>query len=367
MRGPLKIKRVDKLIAINVLGSLAVVWLVLVGFDAFTSFARQLGDLGEHGYTVAQAALYVAMTIPRRVYEMFSHAALIGSLMGLGGLAASSELTALRAAGMSRLRVAGSAVLAVAVLTLAVVVLGETAGPAGEQRAQALQASLRSNKIGLTTRSGLWARDGDTIINAKSALAEPRDGRLQVVLGDVRVFEFDSAGVLTSFIRAGTAVHIHGVWQLDKVRQTRFDDSGAHSNQRDTMPWQTRLDPQLLELSVINPRYMSLRDLHRNIRYFRANGQNPGAYAEAWWARVFYPFNVLILVLAALPFAFAALRSGGLGKRVFIGIVLAVCWYFLQLALVSLGTVYGLPPWLANLLPVLVLLLVVGVYYRRVA
>jgi lipopolysaccharide export system permease protein len=361
----LRIKQVDRLVAAAVVGSLLMVWLLLVGFDAFTNFARQLGQVGAHGYTLAQAALYIALTVPRRAYEMFGHAALIGSLLGLGGLAASSELTALRAAGVSRLRIAASVLGVILLLTLAVIVLGETAAPAGEQRAQALQLSLHSDKLGLTTRSGLWARDGQNVINAKGALAHREDDHTVVELSDVRVFDFDAGGDLLAFAHAHSATHKGGAWQLQGVRTTRFDGDGAHSTTADEQNWQSGLNPRLLELSVVHPDYLALRDLRRNIRYFRANGQNPGAYASAYWARVFYPLDVLLLVLAALPFAFGTLRSGGLGKRIFIGILLAVAWYFVQMALVSLGTVYGLTPWLANLLPVLLLVVVAIVFYRR--
>lgn len=364
MRRVRGIKRVDKLVALQVLGSLLVVWLVLVGFDTVSQFARQLGNLGKEGYSLSQVVIYVALTVPRRAYEMFGHAALIGSLLGLGALAASSELTALRASGMSRLRIMASALATIALVTFAVVGLGETVAPAGEQRAQALQLSLRSNQLGLTTRSGLWARDGDSVINAKGARALEHEGRLEVQLADVRVFGFDAAGVLTSLMHAGLALHRSGSWQMEGVRVTRFDDAGAHSDQLESMVWQSRLDPKMLELSVVRPDYMALRDLSRNIHYLRANGQNPGSYANAWWARVFYPMNVLLLVLAVLPLAFGNLRSGGVGKRVFIGIVLAVAWYFLQLAVVSLGNVYGLPPYLSNLLPALLLVLVAVTHYR---
>ena len=61
------------------------------------------------------------VTTPRRLYEMFGNAALIGGLLGLGGLAATGELTALRATGMSKLRIATSAVGIVAVLMVGVV------------------------------------------------------------------------------------------------------------------------------------------------------------------------------------------------------------------------------------------------------
>ena len=101
------IKRVDRLVAMSVLGSLLMVWLVLTGFDAVTQFLRQLSHVGKNGFTLGNAVVYVLVTFPRRAYEMFGNSALIGGLLGLGGLAGTGELTALRAAGMSRMRIAG--------------------------------------------------------------------------------------------------------------------------------------------------------------------------------------------------------------------------------------------------------------------
>ena len=75
------IKRVDRLVAMSVLGSLLMVWLVLTGFDAVTQFLRQLGSVGKHGYTLSNAVVYVLVTFPRRAYEMFGNAALIGGLL----------------------------------------------------------------------------------------------------------------------------------------------------------------------------------------------------------------------------------------------------------------------------------------------
>ncbi|HZY34855.1 MAG TPA: LptF/LptG family permease, partial [Rhodanobacter sp.] len=85
------IKRVDRLVAMSVLGSLLMVWLVLTGSDAITQLMRQLGYVGRNGFTSLDALSYVLVTVPRRLYEMFIFAAVIGGLLGLGGLAASGE------------------------------------------------------------------------------------------------------------------------------------------------------------------------------------------------------------------------------------------------------------------------------------
>ena len=359
------IKRVDRLVAISVLGSLLMVWLVLTGFDAVTQFLRQLGSVGRNGYTMSNAVVYVLVTFPRRAYEMFGNAALIGGLLGLGGLAGSGELTALRAAGMSRLRIAGSAVGVVAVLIVGVVILGETAAPWGDQQAQAMQLRMKSGNLGMGTDSGLWARDGDDIINARGTTLKQHDGVSEVQLSDVRVFTFTGDGKLSRFQWARTAEHDGHQWVLHDVRSTTLDVQGTHSTTIPSESWRSSLNPQVLAQSVILPQYLSMRDLRRNMRYLESNGESPGSYAVAFWGRALYPFNVLVLVLCAMPFAFGTLRSGGLGKRMFIGMLLAIGWYFLQQAMVNFGTVYGMPPLLANLLPAVLLACLAWLYFRR--
>jgi lipopolysaccharide export system permease protein len=363
--GVFNIKRVDRLVAISVLGSLLTVWLVLTGFDAVTQFLRQLGNVGKHGYTVTDAMVYVLVTFPRRAYEMFGNAALIGGLLGLGGLAGSGELTALRAAGLSRLRIAGSAAGVVAVLIVGVVILGETVAPWGDQQAQAMQLRMRSGNLGLGDGSGLWARDGNDIINARGTSLKQRDGVSEVQLSDVRVFTFTDGGKLSRFQWAKSATHDGSQWILHDVRSTTLDAQGTHSTTSANESWPSSLNPQVLAQSVVQPQYLSMRDLRRNMRYLASNGESPGSYAVAFWGRALYPLNVLVLVLCAMPFAFGALRSGGMGKRLFIGMLLAIGWYFMQQAMVNFGTVYGLPPLLANLLPAVLLASVAWMYFRR--
>ena len=87
-----------------VLVTVLLVWSVLVGLDVINAVSSELNDLGKGSYTFGHAVAFVAYTIPRRAYMMFPTAAVIGALMGLGQLAASSELIALRAVGLSRRR-----------------------------------------------------------------------------------------------------------------------------------------------------------------------------------------------------------------------------------------------------------------------
>ena len=361
-----RLKRADKLLIAGVLGPIVLVWVLLVGFDAFLQFARQLSNLGRNGYTLGQAAYFIMLTLPRRSFEMYGNAALIGTLLGLGGLAASNELTALRAAGMSRLRIGGAVLMLVALLSVAALLDAEYAMPPAEARAQGILLALTARNIAATTGTGLWARDGDDIVNVRSALATHQVMGRGIDLRDVRIYQFDAQGRLLSVRWAAAANYRDGHWQLERLQQTRFDSAGATRTVLPTAIWKTGLSPRLLELSVLSPNTQAISDLLRNIEYLHGNGLDARVYTDALWQRLFYPLNVLMLVLCTLPLAFGTLRAGGFGKRLLIGLLIAVGWFFLQRALVNLAIVYSVPAWLANLGPILLLAgMAIWVFRRR--
>ena len=150
------LKRADRLVARHVLGATLLALAVFLGIDALSAFVREIDEIGSGDYTLTMAITYVAYTIPRRIYELFPMAAAIGGAMGLGGLAPTSELTALRAAGWSKQRLCAGALLPLLVLALAMFGLGETLAPWGERAAQGvaigatvatLAASMRAKAL----------------------------------------------------------------------------------------------------------------------------------------------------------------------------------------------------------------------------
>ncbi|MEO8460030.1 MAG: LPS export ABC transporter permease LptG [Dokdonella sp.] len=359
-----RLLRVDKLVAQSVLGAVLLTWLMLVGLDAFKIFISEAYNV-DANYTLTKAVVYVLLTIPRRCYEMFGYAALIGGLLGLGGLAGTSELTALRAAGLSKLRICASVALALLMLTLVVTIEGETLGPYGERKAQALQLAAKSKDITLAKGGSLWARDGETVINARRATSQATPQGNAIELFGVRIFEFAEDGRLTFLTLAESAIHVGSGWTLHNLRRTAFAEASATTTKSAQLPWSSGLDPGLLELSIINPQYMAIADLGRSIAYMHRNQQDASTYVQAYWGRIFYPLSVLVLAFCAMPFAFGTLRSGGLARRLFVGMIIAIGFYFLQKAIVSLATVYGVHPALANLFAPLLLMAGVTVYFRR--
>ena len=355
----------DIYVARVLLGTVLLTWMVLIGLDAVMAVVTELGDVGTGHYGFGSAVAVVALSIPRRAYMLFPTAAVIGALMGLGQLAASSELTALRALGLSRRRLGLAVAGSLAVLTVLMVVNGETLGPWGQKRADSLKASAKSNDLIVARFSGLWAREGDTFLNAQTGQERGEGGERYLELQGVRLYEFAKDGRLESIARAASAEHRPGGWLLHNVRRTWFDSRSVSETEALEEHWASKLDETALAASVARPRYLPASELSRSIAYRKRNGLDASEYEEHYWGRWFYPLNVLALCLAAVPFAFGSLRSGGMGKRLFIGIMFALCFWLLQTQFVQLAGVYKFDYRLAYLIPPAIMLAVSATLFRR--
>jgi lipopolysaccharide export system permease protein len=347
-------------------GTVLLTWAVLVGMDFVVGgLLGEIGDIGKGDYTFMDALTNVIYTVPRRAYTLFPTAAVIGTLMGLGQLAASSELTALRALGLSRRRLGLAVAISLTLLTALMVLNGETLAPWGQRRADGLKASAKSKDMIVAQYSGLWAREGDTFLNAQSGQERNNGNQRWLELRDVRLYEFDAVGRLESIARANSAEHRPGGWQLHDVTRTYFEAKSVTQTEVMEEHWESKLDDTALAASVAQPRYLPSADLRSSIQYRKRNGLDAGEYEEHYWGRWFYPLNVLALCLAAIPFAFGSLRSGGLGKRLFLGIVFSLGFWLLQTQFVKLAGVYKFDYRLAYLIPPVVMLAVSTVLFRR--
>lgn len=359
--------RFDLYLGRSVFGTVLLTWAVLLGLDVVMAFSGEFKDVGKGGYTIGHAAAWVLYTVPRRAYTFFPTAAVIGSLMGLGQLAATSELTALRALGLSRKRLSASVAIALSLLTAVMVLTGETLAPWAQSRADDIRMSAKwGNDMAVARYSGVWAREGDTFLNAGAGDEQLLPGGgTKLVLRDVRLYKIGDDGKLASLTYAGTAEHGDTGWVLNKVRRDTFGERSATRETVESEPWNSKLDAAALASGISKPRNLRAADLRTSIEYRKRNGLDARDYEDIYWSRWFYPVNVLALCLAAVPFAFGSLRSGGMGKRLFLGILFALGFWLLQLFFGRMAGALKFDYRIAYALPPIVMLVVSGMLFRR--
>jgi lipopolysaccharide export system permease protein len=151
---------------------------------------------------------------------------------------------------------------------------------------------------------------------------------------------------------------------LDQVNEVSFSDAGAQAEQHETLPWSTDVRPELLDSVVTRPKRLSVRSLLGYLDYLKTNGLDDSVYQSALWEKLVYPFSVIALVLAGMPFVFGQARTQNLGVRMFLGMVLGGLFMIFTRMVQNFGDVYLLPAMLSHSLPPL-LLGITAVYFLR--
>jgi lipopolysaccharide export system permease protein len=350
------VRRLDRYVGRTVLGAIAMVLAIVVGLDAVGEFVEELEDLSET-YTYTEALLYVTMRLPGRLYEYIPFAALIGCLIGLGQLASSSELVVMRSAGVSVGRLVWLAMKPALLVALAGFVIGEFVAPYTDKAAWTRRALAESPGQAYAGKHGLWQREANTFLHFNAA--EPGG----VVYG-MTLLQFDERMALSSAVWANQARFQGDHWMMEEVRRTDFSSWKTTVTELQTMRWETGITPELLNMEIVDPNQLSLRELHRYGRHLSQQGLESDDYQLALWNKLLQPIAVAALVLVAISFIFGPLREGTMGFRIFAGVIIGILFRTSQDLLGPASLVFGFPPLYSAILPILICL-VAGVLLLR--
>jgi len=353
------VKILDAYIAKTVISGTLMVLLVLGSLLAFVDFVSELDDVGKAQYSMLEAATFVLLSLPKRLYELFPTAVLIGSLLSLGALAGNSELTVMRAAGVSIMRIVFSVMRAGFILLIFVALIGEFIVPMSERQAQSIRAKELQQNITLGGEGGFWARDAQRFIYVSHVYPGMN-------LGKVKVYEFDNANELQQIIHARSARYTGKKWQLENVLKTDFRDEQIKSSTIQFITWDKLLNPDLFSVVSVKPENMSAIDLYQYSDYLKDNDLESSHYDLAFWIKVFTPLSSLVMLLIALPFVFGSQRSAGTGNRVLFGLLLGIGFFLLNRTINHLGQVYHFYPFISASAPVIMVALASFYALRRV-
>lgn len=340
----------DRYIGINIAGSTLIVLLVLLALFSLGAMVAELDTLGRGGYTLVHAAQYVLLSMPRLAYQLFPVVALLGSVIGLGLMAANNELMVMRAAGISIARIA-LAVLKVGLLWVALaVILGEYVAPPAEKYAQAMRATAVTERFAVTSDHGLWVRDGRHFIRIADVLAQDQ-------VKGVSIYEFDDARRLRTMTIAADGRYTGGAWRLTGIAQSRIDTAGVTTQHLPELAWRSLLTPEMIEVVAVKPDSLSVQGLVNYVRYLEDNGLSAERYRLALWNKLVLPFTTMVMLFLSIPFIFGPLRSVGVGQRVFVGVLVGIGFYLLDKMFSFVGLAYQIPPVVSATLPTLLFLI----------
>ena len=267
---------------------------------------------------------------------------LVGCLVGLGALANNSELTVMRAAGVSLRRIVWSVMQAVSVFVVVAAIVGEFVAPVSQQMAEIEQSQYK----GVASTKGFWLREGNDYVFVRSVRS---DGVLQGV-SRYRFTDHDWQQTLV----AEKGVYEDQQWTLQRLQKVSVENQNIIQQGQETMPWSVSLKPHLLSILSMDPQHLAIDDLVQYSQYLDQSGLDAASYDLAFWKKILQPLATFALVFVAISFVFGSTRSVTLGQRVLVGVMVGLAFNYAQEVLGPASSVFGFTPLFAYLLPILV-------------
>ncbi len=162
----------DRYIAKAVLSGCLLASGIMLSIFAFVDFVTQLNSVGTGDYGALQATVFVLLRLPQRLYDLSPSIILLGGILSLGAMAANSELTVMRASGISTARITRSVLQTGLIIAVMVALLGEYVVPSATRAATAYRAQAMDKKLIVGATNNVWARDGNRYVNVKQILPD---------------------------------------------------------------------------------------------------------------------------------------------------------------------------------------------------
>jgi len=340
--------------------------IMIIAFSAIFiifTYIEQVRSIGQGAYTATSAFLYVLYIIPLNLYNLMPFCALLGSLMGLGLLAGNSEITVMRASGMSTAQIAKGIVLAGVILGIFTFIMGGYIAPYYLKKSQVL---LRMAKFGaindsLFSNDTLWIKEEDGLVRIGQLNPETLEAR------DIQDFKINNKTSELDFIEISKQAEYSGEKNAELIHAYKVDmrsDDKIKYTLKDKKSWASVLPISVAKILKLDSQYLNFTEVVKYV-FIKDKENTKSSVFLTFWQIIFQPISLLILMLIAVPFCIGSARSSSLGFKLIIGAVLGFMFYLLNQMFGPLSMVYKVPTFLSASIPSFIALFLLVFLFKK--
>lgn len=329
---------------------LAATWLRLFllcqgGFLAIyliLDFMEKFGRFIKAGGSLVAILQFFFFKIPEMLGQTMPFAVLMATLLTLGMLSRSSELTALRSCGLSIFRIVTPILLLGLLCSLLLLINAEFVVPGSYHKMEHIEKVV-IKKQGINTffrLNNIWFRSDNLILQAK--VFEPSS----MTLKGVTVWDLTPDMQPLRRIDAEKAVYGPGGWELFTVQSRSFVGAGGVTTaERMSIPLALKVDD--LRILDNNADNFSFRKLREYAISLERGGYAAGRYRTMMHAKLALPFGAFVMVVLGIPFALKTGRTSGVAMGIGAGVAIGFAYFIINAAVQSYGRSGVLPPFVA--------------------
>jgi lipopolysaccharide export system permease protein len=349
-------------IAREIFRSTSVVLIALLGLFTFFTLVDELDTVGEK-FPLSALFYLQLLSMPTRLYDLLPIGLLIGAILALAGLAQRNELVIFRVSGVSGMGLLRMLWTIAIPIIFCALLLSEFLTPYAETKSSEANLIMRGKVEGSRLNTGYWFKEptptgGMRIINI---------GKLQASgnVANLKMYEYSDGVSLVSMSQANTGRFVDGQLIMTNVIENKISpaaknalaDARVHDGPLMTVnnipqrTVETTLTAERLVARILTPERMSLLALKDYIDYLNKNQLQSDRQVVAVWRKLAYPFTLIVMLTIAAPISFMQTRRGGVGAKVFIGILMGTGFFMINQLALNVGLLYKWPPIVTALLP----------------
>ncbi len=320
-------------------------------FLIFDFFDRMDNILPENA-SVAIVLQYFLYKIPLIVSLMLPVSVIVATLFTVGMLSKNSEITAMRASGLTVTWISRPLYITGLALSLGAILLNETIVPYATRRGKEIYNLdiQKKHEQGAYNQNDFWWRSGNSFFSV--SMFDSRTDTLydltRLDISDTFEIQKRIEAKKVDFLTANLG------WTMRNVREFRFTKDGITEYKIPTaIPLTISAVPQDFYEVRTDPHTMSYRQLKKFIRTQAQNGVSTQEYLPDLYEKLASPFLIFIVIPVVLPFALKPARSGSLALSFVGALAIGFSYYAVHSLSLSLGRADLWPAllsaWMANI------------------
>jgi lipopolysaccharide export system permease protein len=283
--------------------------------------------------------------MPQFIVLAIPMAMLLGTLLAMQRLSSESEVTAMKAGGISLGRIVAPLLILGLGVSLVSLLLQEIVVPlANDQASYVRQAAIEHASPALANLQAVTPLPGG---GKQVTIAGAFDVQTQGLL-NVTVIRYDNKEQPQEIIFADRARYTAPQWSFTDARIYRFNGPEVATESAPQLNVDIGERPNQIanpSLQINDPSQLSRAEIHNRIR----SGQLSPSQVRHWTAiyaeKLATPFSAFVFTLIAVPFGLRPVRGGGTGLGFGLAVVIVFVYYVVSTVFVTIG---GLATWLAG-------------------
>jgi lipopolysaccharide export system permease protein len=326
------------------LGSLILIYLIVLFFQKVDTFVKHRAPF----LLIFEYLLYKA---PEVAFQWtLPYAILVATLLSLGMLSRHSEITAMKAGGISLYRIAIPLLFIAFLMSLISFLGNEHLVPLTNQKSRYLLdiKVYRESPTSSFKNYKIWYHSGHRVYNIQ--LLDPE----KKILKGFTLYQFDDQFRCVQRVDAREVKLVDGKWWLSNGAVRDFDQSGSiRTTQFVEMEYDLQEHWDAFQTIERRSREMSYTELRNYIQKVQASGYDATRYLVDLYSKYSFPFLNVIMVLIGIPFALKTGRSGGVALSIGISVVIGFAYGVTFYIFLSFGKSGVLSPLLSAWTPTL--------------